>query len=487
MTRTQKRRFLRKDAQTRQGQYTSTRGKELGTFRRNESLQANIEVDNYMSTGLKNDNTVQEGMGENLLDVLLGGEDDGLMDSLLEGYDADMEDCTEENMLEDEHPNPKFSREKRDEDEDGQGATTTLRFDLEENIENEDLVIDEDESVVELVEAFASLEASDEPWGTRMARLGGQIDLAAEVLHEAGHKNVSLLGEDRGRFPYFVLCQGPETTSSVPVENPIWGPICDEETGSSSIKEENMVEEEATMVLTTLKGKEVMPFGLEGANIELDHLAVFKEPEPSMLRHLRPLYIKARLDGIPTSKILVDNGAAANVLPTRMLRKLGKNIGDLIPTDVFVTSFNGGSTSARGILPVMVGVGSQETMSAFFVVDGAMSYNALLGRDWIHANKCVPSSLHQCLMFWNKGGIVELVQADTRPFDVGANMAKAPLYDGDFGPLEVRSMDGGTCTVVVSSAKVLSKACLDPLSEVTRPSMLSLDGPLDSEKNVDDE
>ncbi|CAN1221842.1 hypothetical protein LINGRAPRIM_LOCUS413 [Linum grandiflorum] len=414
MTRTQRRRFLRKNAQTRQGQYTSTPGKEVGTFRRNESLQANIKVDNSKSTGLKvtmldkgkqvqahNENTVQEGMGENLL-----------------------------NMLEDEHPNPKFSREKRDEDEDGQGATTTLCFgslppvvvanyilpmvfqfsaeNLEESIENEDSVMDEDESVVELVEAFASLEASDEPWGTRMAHLGGQIDLARQgrssqqilrELHKAGHKNVSLLGEDRGRFLYFVLYQGPKTTSSVPIENSTWGPICDEETGSSSIKEENMVEEEAAMVLTTLKGKEVMPFGLEGANIELDHLAVFKEPEPSMLRHLRPLYIKAKLDGIPTSNILVDNGAAVNVLPTRMLRKLGKNIGDLIPIDVFVTSFNGGSTLARGILPAMVGVGSQETMSAFFVVDGAMSYNALLGRDWIHANKCVTSSLHQCLMF----------------------------------------------------------------------------------------
>ncbi|CAN1245632.1 hypothetical protein LINGRAPRIM_LOCUS3004 [Linum grandiflorum] len=52
---------------------------------------------------------------------------------------------------------------------------------LEENIENKDSVIDEDEFVVELVKAFASLEASDEPWGTRMAHLGGQIDLAAEV------------------------------------------------------------------------------------------------------------------------------------------------------------------------------------------------------------------------------------------------------------------------------------------------------------------
>ncbi|CAI0626588.1 unnamed protein product [Linum tenue] len=196
---------------------------------------------------------------------------------------------------------------------------------------------------------------------------------------------------------------------------------------------------------------------------------------------------KTTLDDVPMSRVLVDNGAAVNVMPTRMLKKLGKNTNDLIPTEVFVTSFNGGSTSARGILPVVVGVGSQKRMSAFFVVDGMISYNALLGRDWIHANKCVPSSLHQCLMFWNEDGVVEVVQADTKPFAVGANVAEAYLYHGDFGPLEIRSGDGGTTNVIVSSAQVLSKACLDPLSEIVRPSMITLDGPPKSVKQVDDE
>ena len=35
----------------------------------------------------------------------------------------------------------------------------------------------------------------------------------------------------------------------------------------------------------------------------------------------------------------------------------------------------------------------------------------LLGRDWIHANCCVPSMMHQCLVQWD-GDEVEVVRAD---------------------------------------------------------------------------
>jgi hypothetical protein len=35
----------------------------------------------------------------------------------------------------------------------------------------------------------------------------------------------------------------------------------------------------------------------------------------------------------------------------------------------------------------------------------------LLGRDWIHANECVPSTLRQCVIQW-VGDEVEVVQVD---------------------------------------------------------------------------
>ena len=39
------------------------------------------------------------------------------------------------------------------------------------------------------------------------------------------------------------------------------------------------------------------------------------------------------------------------------------------------------------------------------------SYSLLIGRDWIHANYCVPSTMHWCLIQWH-GDDVEMVRAD---------------------------------------------------------------------------
>jgi hypothetical protein len=49
--------------------------------------------------------------------------------------------------------------------------------------------------------------------------------------------------------------------------------------------------------------------------------------------------------------------------------------------------------------------------TAFFVVDVKERYNVLLGRDWIHANECVSSTLHQCVIQWI-GDEVEVVEAN---------------------------------------------------------------------------
>jgi hypothetical protein len=54
---------------------------------------------------------------------------------------------------------------------------------------------------------------------------------------------------------------------------------------------------------------------------------------------------------------------------------------------------------------------SKTLLTTFFVIDGKGSYNLLLGHDWFHANCCVPSTMHQCLIQWH-GDNVELVRAD---------------------------------------------------------------------------
>jgi hypothetical protein len=43
------------------------------------------------------------------------------------------------------------------------------------------------------------------------------------------------------------------------------------------------------------------------------------------------------------------------------------------------------------------------------------NYSVILGRDWIHANRCVPSTLHQFLIQWIDDEI-EVVHADASAY-----------------------------------------------------------------------
>ena len=68
---------------------------------------------------------------------------------------------------------------------------------------------------------------------------------------------------------------------------------------------------------------------------------ILEKPIVEMTRHIRHLYVRAHFNGKPVSKVLVDNGSTVNVMPLRMLRILGRGIGELIETKVSVLAFIG--------------------------------------------------------------------------------------------------------------------------------------------------
>ncbi|CAN6695530.1 unnamed protein product [Malus baccata var. baccata] len=61
---------------------------------------------------------------------------------------------------------------------------------------------------------------------------------------------------------------------------------------------------------------------------------VFSRPSISLANHLKPIYVSAHLEGVPFKRILIDGGAAVNVLPAKQMRKMGRGTEDLIPTDL---------------------------------------------------------------------------------------------------------------------------------------------------------
>ncbi|KAL6209266.1 hypothetical protein ACLB2K_020208 [Fragaria x ananassa] len=106
---------------------------------------------------------------------------------------------------------------------------------------------------------------------------------------------------------------------------------------------------------------EGVPLGITDAMREW-HM-MFLRPSPSMMEHLRPIYVTADMYGTKVSKILVDARAAG-----------------------------------------------------FFVTDCTAPYSYILGRDWIHKAACIPSLMHQELLMWDQTtGHTKLVKVDLKP------------------------------------------------------------------------
>ena len=123
---------------------------------------------------------------------------------------------------------------------------------------------------------------------------------------------------------------------------------------------------------------------------------IFEKPKEKSYKHLKGLYLKVLIDGKPMNRMLVDTGIAVNLMPYSVLRRLGRSAADLIKTNVMLNDFNGQPSEAKGVLNVELTVGRKTVPTSFFIVNSKSTYTVLLGRDWIHANCCVPSTMHQC-------------------------------------------------------------------------------------------
>ena len=163
------------------------------------------------------------------------------------------------------------------------------------------------------------------------------------------------------------------------------------------------------------------------AQLSLDPMqATFEKPGDKERKHLRPLFMKGYINGKPITNMLVDGGAAVNLMPYITYRKLGFGEDDLIQTDMMLKDFEGAVSLARGAICVDLMIGSKTLPTTFFIINGKGSYSTLLGRDWIHANCCIPSTMHQCVVQWI-GDSVEVINADSS-FNIA--MADLDIWSG---------------------------------------------------------
>jgi hypothetical protein len=51
--------------------------------------------------------------------------------------------------------------------------------------------------------------------------------------------------------------------------------------------------------------------------------AIFEKPDDSV-KHLKPLYMRGHIDGVPISRMLMDGGSAVNMMPYSLFKRLGE-------------------------------------------------------------------------------------------------------------------------------------------------------------------
>jgi hypothetical protein len=153
---------------------------------------------------------------------------------------------------------------------------------------------------------------------------------------------------------------------------------------------------------------EAEQFGLM-AQLVLAKQATFDKTAKN--RHIRPLYLRGYVNGKPLTKMFVDGGATVNVMSYTTFRKFGMGPGDLMPTSIVLNDFARNPSDTKGCVHVDLMIGSKTLLTTFFVIEGKGAYSLLLGRDWIHANCCIPSTMHQQLVQWVDDD-VEVVLAD---------------------------------------------------------------------------
>jgi hypothetical protein len=107
---------------------------------------------------------------------------------------------------------------------------------------------------------------------------------------------------------------------------------------------------------------------------------VFEKPEESS-QHLKPLYVRGHIDGKPISRMLVDGGAAVNLMPYSVFRKLGRKDDELVTTNLTLNGVGGNLMEARGVVSMELTVGSKSLAIAFFIIEVQGNYSVILGRD----------------------------------------------------------------------------------------------------------
>jgi len=134
-------------------------------------------------------------------------------------------------------------------------------------------------------------------------------------------------------------------------------------------------------------------------------------------KHDIPLYYTGYIGLSRIERIQVDPGSALSIIPRRVMNFLGTPLHCLLATTTTIYDFNTGSSHPLGKIRLLFQIGDLKSEMMCYMIDADMSYNMLLRRPWIHANRIIPSTLHQCFKYVDdRDLVIRTVFAETHTF-----------------------------------------------------------------------
>jgi hypothetical protein len=131
-------------------------------------------------------------------------------------------------------------------------------------------------------------------------------------------------------------------------------------------------------------------------------------------------YIRAHIDRKLISRMLIDGSTTINLMPYSVFKKLGREDDELVKTNLTLNGVGGNPMEAQGVISMELTIRRKSLATAFFVIEVQGNFIVILGCDWIHANRCIPSIFHQFLMQWIDDEI-EVVHVDASAYIALAN------------------------------------------------------------------
>ncbi|XP_062119325.1 uncharacterized protein LOC133833084 [Humulus lupulus] len=115
------------------------------------------------------------------------------------------------------------------------------------------------------------------------------------------------------------------------------------------------------------------------------------------LPHDDPLVISLQVDHCQLGRVLIDGGSGVDILFWEAFQKMGLEEDQIRPSTMPILGFNSHRVYPKGVVRLTVVAAERALPVDFLIIDSTTSYNAIMGRGWIHRMHGVVSTLHQVM------------------------------------------------------------------------------------------